>query len=95
VTTSFSSTSSGGVFYVKNSGAITISETVSPKSYYQSIHAPEKGSFMFSESTTLVLSISNTDVECQTTPLPASPAFLATWDGIQTPTQDRAGAFYI
>ncbi len=34
VTTSFSSTSSGGVFYVKNSAAITISETVTPKSYY-------------------------------------------------------------
>ncbi len=34
VSNSFSTSSSGGVFFVKNSAAITISESVSPKSYY-------------------------------------------------------------
>jgi hypothetical protein len=50
---------------------------------------------MYSESTTMVLSISGTDVECQTTALPPTPVFLSSWDGILTPYQDRAGAFYI
>ncbi len=64
VTNSFSFTSNGGVFYVKNSAAITISESVSTKSYYQTLNAPDKGSFMYSESTSMVLAISGTDVEC-------------------------------
>jgi len=59
------------------------------------LNAPDKGSFMYSESTTMILAISGTDVECQTTALPASPAFLSSWDAISTPYQDRAGAFYI
>ena len=50
---------------------------------------------MYSESTTMILAISGTDVECQTTSLSATPAFLSSWDGISTPYQDRAGAFYI
>jgi hypothetical protein len=95
VTDSSSRTSSGGVFFIKNSATITISESVASKSYYQTVHAPVKGSFLYSESTTLILSISDTDIECDTTHLPASPTFYATWDGVAIPLSDRGGAFYI
>jgi hypothetical protein len=84
----------GGVFYVKNSAAITLSETVATKSYYQTLHAPDKGSFMYSEAPGMVLSISGTDIECST--LGINPSILQSmWSIGNVQSSDRGGAFYI
>jgi hypothetical protein len=93
VTNSFS-LMSGGVFYIKNSATITINENVATKSLYQDFTAPIYGSFMYSESSTMVLSITNTDVICSSTALTGAPTEYTSWS-TTTPLSTRAGAFYI
>ena len=85
---------SGGVFYVKNAGTFTINEFIATKSFYQTFTAPDYGSFLYSESTTIVLTISDTDIECTTTTLSSSFSEYSSWNTVTT-ISSRAGAFHI
>ena len=85
---------SGGVFYVKNAGTFTINELIATKSLYQTFTAPDYGSFLYSECSTIVLTISDTDIECTTTTLSSSFSEYFSWNTV-TPVSSRAGAFHI
>jgi hypothetical protein len=85
----------GGVYYVKNSASITLSETTPTKSYYKTIHALSKGSFMYSDAPSMILSISDTDIECSTVAINTA-TFSTVWSmGGALTFSDRGGAFYI
>jgi hypothetical protein len=82
------------VFYVKNAATFTVNELTPTKSLYQTFTAPDYGSFFYSESTTIVLSISGTDIECSPSPLAPTFSDYTSWSTV-TPTSTRAGAFHI
>ena len=94
VTRSEALTGSGGVFYVKQAKAITITEGLGTSEYIE-FRAPGEGSFMYSESAGLDLSLARTLFKCQLPALDYSGDIWPKLTAVPATHHGRGGAFYV